>query len=133
MPGHRYVEEISSAAILATKRSAGVIPEVNLREDVTCVPLPSTNKAAHYGFETQRRRHQKSKKIKRSRQLFHYFIKYWLITFLFNCLKIKEIFSFSEKNSTIQSIYGGVCQDVAEKEQLWEPHSNCKVLSRNKF
>ena len=73
MPGHRYVEEISSAAILATKRSAGVIPEVNLREDVTCTPLPSTNKAAHYGFETQRRRHQKSKKIKRSRQRFHYF------------------------------------------------------------
>ena len=29
---HRYVEEISSVAMLATKRSAGVTPKVNLRE-----------------------------------------------------------------------------------------------------
>ena len=33
--------------ILPSKRSAGVAPEVNLRESVT-----------HYGFETQRRRQQ---------------------------------------------------------------------------
>ena len=50
-----------SAAMLATKRSAGVTPEVNLRERVTCMPSPSVNKAAHYGFETQGRRHQKCK------------------------------------------------------------------------
>ena len=31
----RYVEEIGSAAMLAAKRSAGVAPEVNLRERVT--------------------------------------------------------------------------------------------------
>ena len=31
----RYVEEIGSAAMLAAKRSAGVAPEVNLRECVT--------------------------------------------------------------------------------------------------
>ena len=61
MPVHRYVEEIGSAAMLATKRLAGVTPEVNLRECVTCMPLPSVNKAAHSGFETQRRHHQKSK------------------------------------------------------------------------
>ena len=41
------------------KRSAGVTPEVNFREHVTCIPPPSTNKVAHSGFETQRRRHQK--------------------------------------------------------------------------
>ena len=60
MPGCRYVEEISSAAMLATKRSAGVTPEMNLRECVTHTPLPSANKAAHSGFETQRC-HKKSK------------------------------------------------------------------------
>ena len=47
MPARRYVEEISSATMLAAKRSAGVAPEVNLREYVTCMPLPSGNKAAH--------------------------------------------------------------------------------------
>ena len=50
-----------SAAILAAKRSAGVAPEVNLREHVTHTPLPSTNKAAHSCFKTQRRCHQNSK------------------------------------------------------------------------
>ena len=47
--------------MLAAKRLAGVAPEVNLREYVTHMPLPSSNKAAHSCFETQRRRHQKSK------------------------------------------------------------------------
>ena len=37
MPVHRYVEENSSAAMLAAMRSAGVTPEVNLREPVTCL------------------------------------------------------------------------------------------------
>ena len=32
MPAGRYVEENSSAAILATNRSEGVAPEVNLRD-----------------------------------------------------------------------------------------------------
>ena len=41
--------------ILASKRSAGVAPEVNLTESVTHTPPPSTNKAVHYGFETHRR------------------------------------------------------------------------------
>ena len=53
MTGHRYVEE--------NKRSAGVAPEVNLREGATHMSVSSTNKAAHSGFETQRRCHQKSK------------------------------------------------------------------------
>ena len=45
---NRYVEKNGSAAnMLVTKRSAGVTPEVN--------------KAAHSGFETQRKNHQKSK------------------------------------------------------------------------
>ena len=47
--------------MLATKRSVGITQEVNLREHVTCMPPPSMNKAAHSGFETQRRCHQKSK------------------------------------------------------------------------
>ena len=33
----------------------------NLRERILCMPLQSSNKAAHSGFETQRRCHQKSK------------------------------------------------------------------------
>ena len=49
------------AVILTGKRSAGVTPEVNLKERISCIPLPSTNKAAHSGFETQRRFHQKSR------------------------------------------------------------------------
>ena len=48
-----------SAAMLAAKRSAGVAPEVNLREHISHTPPPSVNKAAHSGFETQRRQHQK--------------------------------------------------------------------------
>ena len=53
MPACRYVEENSLAAMLAAKRLAGVTPEVNHREHVTCMPLPSANKVAHSGsFET---------------------------------------------------------------------------------
>ena len=47
--------------MLAAKRSAGVTPEVNLREHVMDMSLPSVNKVAHSGFETQKRRQQKSK------------------------------------------------------------------------
>ena len=46
--------------MLAAKRSAGVAPKVNLREHVTRMPPPSSNKAAHFGFENQGRHHQKS-------------------------------------------------------------------------
>ena len=53
MPACRYVEENGSSVMLGTKRSAGVAPEVNLREHVTHIPLPSVNKAAHCGFESQ--------------------------------------------------------------------------------
>ena len=58
MPAHSNVEENGLAVMW---RSAGVAPEVNLREHITCTPLSTTNKAAHFGFETQGRRHQKSK------------------------------------------------------------------------
>ena len=37
--------------------------EVNLRECTSHMSLPSANKAAHSGFETQRRRHQKSETV----------------------------------------------------------------------
>ena len=57
MPSRRYVEEIGLAAMLATKRLAGVALEVNLRQHVT----PSANKAAPSGFDMQRRHQQKSK------------------------------------------------------------------------
>ena len=62
MPAHRYVEEIDLAAMLATKRLAGVAPDVNLMEHVTHKLPLSVNKVAHSGFEAQRRRHQKSKR-----------------------------------------------------------------------
>ena len=38
MPSQVCVEEISSAAILAAKRLAGVAPEMNLREHVMHTP-----------------------------------------------------------------------------------------------
>ena len=50
-----------SNAMLAAKMSAGVAPEANLREHVICTHLPSANKAAYSGFETQKRHHQKPK------------------------------------------------------------------------
>ena len=48
------MEENGSAAMLATKRSTGVTPEVNLRKCITHILPPSMNKAAHSGFETQK-------------------------------------------------------------------------------
>ena len=57
MPAHRYVEENG----LAFKMSAEVTPEVNLGEFVTCMSLPSMNKAAQSSLETQIRHRQKSK------------------------------------------------------------------------
>ena len=48
-------------AHLAAKSLARVTPEMNLRECISCMPLPSKNKAVHSGFETQRRYHQKFK------------------------------------------------------------------------
>ena len=49
------------AAMLAIKRLAGVTPDVNLKEYLSCTPLPSVNKAIHSSFETQGRHHQESK------------------------------------------------------------------------
>ena len=60
MPDCRYVEDNSLAVMLAAKRLAGVTSELNLIDHVKDMPLPSGNKAAHYGFETQRGGHQKS-------------------------------------------------------------------------
>ena len=48
------------AALLTIYTGKGVTPEMNLRECVSHMPLSSVNKAAHSGFETQRRCHQKS-------------------------------------------------------------------------
>ena len=73
MPACRYMEENSMAAMLAVKRSAGVIPEVNLRECVTCTALQSANKTNHFGLCCQKSKtgvsvapqkvHMSSKKI----------------------------------------------------------------------
>ena len=41
MPANSYIEENGLAAMLATKRSAGVAPKVNLREYVICMPMLS--------------------------------------------------------------------------------------------
>ena len=59
---HSYAEQNGSDARLAAKRLAGVTPEVNIREHGTCIPPASANKAAHSGFETQRRCHQQKSK-----------------------------------------------------------------------
>ena len=46
MPACRCIVE-SSSAMLSTKSSAGVAPEVNLRECVVCMPLPNVNRAVY--------------------------------------------------------------------------------------
>ena len=51
----KYVDQNGSAATLTSIQSAGVAPEVNLR-----ITQESTQ-GIHPGFETQGRRHQKSK------------------------------------------------------------------------
>ena len=57
----KYEAENDSAVMLAT-HTAGVAPEVNLGNMYTLrMPPPGENKAAYSDFETQRRRHQKSK------------------------------------------------------------------------
>ena len=61
MPAHRYMGQNDLAAMLAARRSAGVTPEINLKEPVTYMPPPSMNKAAHSGCETERRHYQESK------------------------------------------------------------------------
>ena len=50
--------------MLATKRSAGVTPEVYFRECTSCTLPPSVNKAVHSDFETQSR-HVSTKKFKK--------------------------------------------------------------------
>ena len=45
MPGYRFVEEIGSMAMVATKSSVDVEPESNFRKHVTHTPLLSPNKA----------------------------------------------------------------------------------------
>ena len=59
----RYVEENGSAVMLAAQRPAGVKPDVSQRESVTHMSLPVVNMAAHSGFETQGRCHQKSRTV----------------------------------------------------------------------
>ena len=49
-----YVEDNGSDAMLAAKWSAGVTPELNLREHVTGIPPLKANRAA---FEIHSRRH----------------------------------------------------------------------------
>ena len=46
--------------MLATKRSAGVAPDVNLR-NLLHAGNETCKHGIHYGFETQSRHHQKSK------------------------------------------------------------------------
>ena len=48
------MEENGLAAMLATKWSVVVAPEVNLREHVTCTSPPSKDKAAHSGLKPRR-------------------------------------------------------------------------------
>ena len=63
MPGHMYMEENGLTAMLATKRSAGIITEVNLRYHVTHMPLPRAYKTSLSGFEIQTRCRQKFKTV----------------------------------------------------------------------
>ena len=55
-----YVEN-GSGNMLTTKRSASVAPEMNIREHVMHMPLPSANKGVNSDSEIQSRHHRKSK------------------------------------------------------------------------
>ena len=50
MPLLKHRGEKRPVAMPAKKGLAGVAPEMNLREHTSCIPLPSVNKAAHFGF-----------------------------------------------------------------------------------
>ena len=52
----KYVDQDSSAAMLAAKRSAGDTSEVNLRNPL-CTCDKAWKQGIHPGFETQGRRH----------------------------------------------------------------------------
>ena len=55
----RYVDQKGLAAMLTSMQSAGVAPEVNLRNH--CAQArKNISEGIHPGFETQARRHQKS-------------------------------------------------------------------------
>ena len=47
-----YMEENGSAVMLGTKRLPYLIPEVNIGEHVTHMPLPTEIKDTQSGFET---------------------------------------------------------------------------------
>ena len=55
----KYMDENGLVAMLATKRSAGVAPEVNLR--ISLCAGDKAHKRNHTGFETQGICHEKSK------------------------------------------------------------------------
>ena len=61
MPAYKYVDWKGSDGMLATRRSAGVKPKVNLR-NTWCTRKKHAGKEIHPGLETQNSRHQKSKK-----------------------------------------------------------------------
>ena len=56
MPAHRYMEGNSSIVMLALKRLASVVLEVNFKKHGMHTPPPSMNKVVHSGFETQRKK-----------------------------------------------------------------------------
>ena len=56
----KYVDQKGSAAILTSIQSAGVAPEANLRNSLHAGNI-AHKRGIHPGFETQGRRHQKSK------------------------------------------------------------------------
>ena len=59
---YKYLDQNSSAAMLTTKRSAGVEVEVEVNlKTLLHVVIKHTSKAIHTGFETQGRHNQKSK------------------------------------------------------------------------
>ena len=53
------MDEKGSGAMLTSIQSAGVAPEVNLR-NLWCAGKEACNRGTHPGFETQGRHHQKS-------------------------------------------------------------------------
>ena len=59
--GSSLPRDITHVGKVTVKRSAVVVRDVNIKEYTSCKTHTNTNKVAHSGFKSQRRRYQKSK------------------------------------------------------------------------
>ena len=127
----RYVAENGSAAILVTNRLAGVAPEV------THNPLSSVNKAAHSGFETHWRCHQKSNtgvsvapQKKNLKNLWFFCINGLFKRFCYYCLTVFSLRSKLNFYFTLKRLYCmGQWLILSDLKSTFFAGNNCLLIS----